>query len=262
MTNTEKTILVLSIFFSWGFGFLLWYIFSNNIELEAILSLVLGGVLLWLTPFAFLLLFFGSARFLILAFALGIAGFLFIAQTMYLGFGLLLLLLGFTYWLLRVRYARDSSPGFSVTHSLKGTGLFFTVLAAFGALLYFYSPFASRASLEPKLPEKFFDAVYYPLSTALLSQFGGTSQAELLTPEELKPQIYNVVNAALGEFAKKYQSYIPFAFAAGAFFFLRAVFIPIKYLLLLIVFLLVRFFLKLGWLKKEPVQVVKETVKF
>jgi len=262
MTTIEKTLLVASIFLSWGFGFLIWVLFQNDVAFQTTLSLILGGVLLWLTPFAFLALFFEEIRFPLFTFALGSFGFFLAVQNFYLSLGLLLLFLSFTYWFLRVRYARDTSPGFSVLHSMKGIGFFFTILAAFGGLVYSFSPFLSVKSLEPKVPEKFFDVVYYPLSKTLLSQVPKDPRIKAPTPEELKPQIYQVVNAALGELALKYQRYIPFAFAAGAFFFLRAVFIPIKYLLLLITFLLVRIFLKVGWLHKEKVEMEREVVKF
>ena len=261
-SNAEKVFLIFSIVISWGFGFLVYTVLAGSFSLQVMVGMLFGGALLWLAPFALLALISDEIGFSLGAFALGSLGFLFVAFNWYIALGLLLLLIGFAYWFLYARYGKNSVLRFSVTQILQGIGIFFTALALFGALLYYYSSLASRGKQEPVIPEKFFDIIYHPISQILLSQLPVIPHSQAPDPELLKPQIYRMANDVLAETAKKYQEYIPFAFAAAAFFALRAALFPFKYIFLAFTFLLVKFFIKIGLLKKETVQVEKEIVKF
>ena len=143
---------------------------------------------------------------------------------------------------------------------LKGMGIFFTIVAMFGGLLYFYSPFATRAFIEPRVPEQFFEVIFRAFSGTIV-QFSGTAP-DAINLEAARPEIYRITNAALGELAKRYQNYIPFVFAAGAFFFLKVIFSLFKYVLFGVTYLFVKFFTDRGWLHKEITQVPREVIKF
>jgi hypothetical protein len=261
---TEKVLLVVSVLLSWGFGALIWFLFSSGFSVELILSLIVLGILMWLTPFFFLSLFFKKLYIPLAAFVLGSLGFLLVEINIYIILGLVVLALGFIYWYMRVLYARDNAPGFSILHSFRGIGIFFTVVAAFGSLLYLYSPFSVRAyiSLEPKVPEVFFEVVFRTFSRTSLFEVGETSFNTVQDPSALKPQIYDLANEVLAELAQRYQRYIPFVFAAGAFIFLRVILFVLRYIIVGIIFLLVHFFLYLGLLHKGTVQVPREIVRF
>lgn len=262
ISNTEKAFLIISIFLAWGLGFEIRILFAGNFSLQALIGLVFGASLLWLAPFALLSLFSDTIWVLLAAFILGSLGFFLVAFNWYMGVGLFALFTGFAYWMFSVRYGRSAALSFSIMQMLQGIGFFFTMLAVFGSFLYYYSPFSSREKFNPVIPERFFDIIYHPISELLISQLPALPHSQAVDPEVLKPQIYRVVNSALAEIAKKYQEYIPFAFAAAVFFALRAIFYPLKYLLFGFTFLVVTFFLKIGLLKKEKVQTEKEIVRF
>lgn len=262
ISNTEKTLLIASVLLGWGFGFLISVLFAEHVSSRAVIGFVLGGLLVWLIPFALLVLLSDMVWMPLAAFGFGSLGFFLAVFNWYTGVSLLVLLVGFGYWIFSVRYGKDLAMTFSIGQILRGIGFFFTVLALFGSFLYFHSPFSSSAKFNPVIPEQFFDIIYHPISQLFTSQLLATPYSQVVDPEAAKPQIYLVVNGVLAEVAKKYQEYIPFAFAAAAFFFLRAIFIPFKYLLLGVTFLLVKVFLHIGWIRKEKISVEKEIVKF
>lgn len=236
-------------------------------------------------------------------FILGVLGLLLAVINIYVILSLLLLVLAFVSWLYKVSYAQKSSINFSVLHALKGISFFFTMLAAVGGLMSFYSPYAKQVILEPKIPQKWLDSIYNPLSSIMLGQLNGQLQnqslnqgllnnplsklpgvqkingelangripksvskdienAQSLLPDsaQIKTQVYQGINGTIANLAEKYQNYIPFAFAASTFLLLRTVFIPVKYLLIGITFILVKLFIKIGWFKKEKKQVEVEEI--
>lgn len=264
MSGAEKTLLVISILVSWAFGLLLYYLFGGRFSIQMILIAASVGVVLWLAFFSLLALLSEDMMPAVVAFALGSLGFFLVTQdiTIYLGLALLILILGFIYWAMRVKYARESYQGFSVSTMFSGMTMFLTILAAFGGLLYYYSPLVTRELNSPRVPEKFFDVIYEPASTILNSFSEGLAQGQRISAQQLKPQIYQVVNASLAQLARQYQQYIPFVFAGGVFLFLRALFLPLSYLIFFAAFLLIKLFLAAGWLHKETIQVPREIVKF
>lgn len=304
MKTAEKIILIMAVIFSWLFSFLVYYIIKNNLNLDSIVWLLIVGVSLWLVPFTLLLLFSNKKIFSIAAFILGLLSLLFVVLNVYVILGILLLVLAFVSWLYKVRYTQKSSINFSVLHALKGISFFFTILAAVGGLMSFYSPYAAQVVLEPKIPEKWLDSIYNPLANIMLGQINGQLQNQSLNqgllnnplsklpggkkindelangripesvskdvqdaqsllpdPAQIKAEVYKGINGSVANLADKYQGYIPFAFAASTFLLLRTVFIPVKYLLIGITFILVKLFIKIGWFKKEKKQVEIEMIK-
>lgn len=262
MTNSEKGLLVLSIFLSWGFGFLLYYLFGGGFSLRTIVIALSAGVVFWLACFASLALLSEDIKRSVIAFALGSLGFFLVNVNIYLGLGLVILILGFIYWIMRVQYARQQYQGFSIAAMFSGMTMFLTILAAFGGLLYYYSPLVARELSNPRVPEGFFNVVYTPVSTILDSFSQRLPEGQRLSAQELKPQLYQIVNASLAQLAREYQQYIPFLFAGGVFLFLRALFLPLSYGIFFVVFLLIKLFLAAGWLRKETIQVPREIVRF
>lgn len=271
MASAEKTLLITSVILSWLFSAVIWFLVFTDLDVWPLLGILLVSMLFWLTPFSLLLLFSSKTFSPIAAFSLGSLGFLVIGFQFYLTsgvflpfvytlLGVLLLILGFSYWALRVKHARVSDPAFSSMDIFKGMGLFFTVAALFGGLLYFYSPFATRALLEPRVPEKFFEVIFRVFAGTIV-QFSGTGP-DAINPEAARPEIYRIINAALAELAQRYQGYIPFVFAAGAFFFLKVMFSLFKYAVFGMTYLFVKFFTDRGWLHKEVTQVPREVIKF
>lgn len=306
MSRIEKIILAAAVAFSWAFGFFVSYLFNNVANVWSAFWLASAGILIWLIPFVFLVLFSKKAIFSIGAFTLGVLVFLALRSNIYIALGLFLLVIGFANWFFQVRFVKKTSIGFSVRYFLRGIYLFAFSISVFGAILSFYSPYVKQAVLEPKIPEKIFDSVYDPLSEVILNQVNSQfnnfipnqefpdnsqllqkipgagsindrlpngaipdsapkeiSDAPLRAPtaDELKPQFYQSINESVANLAGKYQNYIPFAFAASVFLLLQTIFIPLKYLLLLIIFILVKMFIKVGWFKKEKKQVEIEEIK-
>jgi len=260
MTAGEKILLSVSVVMSWLFVALLKFIFSVQLPLAQALAWITIGIVIWLTPFALLALFFKKLRFALPAFALGSAGFLLIDQSVSTIIGVIILTLGFIYWFLNVRYSVKQQLGFSFYSLFSGIGLFLTILAAFGALLYLSSPFVTREIHNPQISQKFFDIIYTPVSSFFLSAIHSVPADQRPTPEQLKPQIYNIVNASITELARSYQPYVPFVFAGGVFFLLRAIFLVLSYILYFFVSLVGRLLLSVGWLRKETIQTPQETI--
>lgn len=303
MSTTEKIILIAALIFSWLFGFLAAYIIKNSLNLGSIVWLLIVGMTIWLFPFILLLLFSRKKIFTIAVFILGILGLLLAVINIYVILSLFLLVLAFVSWQYKVSYAQKSSINFSVTHALKGISFFFTMLAAVGGLMSFYSPYAAQVILEPRIPEKWLDSIYNPLSSIMLGQLNGQLQNQSLNqgllnnplsklpgaqkindelpngrvpesvskdikdaqsllpnPTQIKAEVYKRINGSVANLADKYQGYIPFAFAASTFLLLRTVFIPVKYLLMGIAFILIKLFIKIGWFRKESKQVEVEEI--
>lgn len=255
MTTGEKTFLLLAIFISWAFAGLVLYLLINPLGFQLAMTLLMGGILVWLIPFAFLALFSPHKIQPIAAFALGSLGFIAIVPSLYVVLGAVLLTLGFAYWFLRIWYAKKGQTEFSVITLFSGITVFFTIIAAFAGLLYYYSPLSVKPVNAPTVPERFFDAVYQPVSTALIETGIIESPAH---SAQLRPQMYRVVNAALEELARRYQGYIPFSFAFGIFLLIRAFLFVLGYILALAVHLLVQLFLKAGLIKMQTVQVPQD----
>lgn len=304
MKTLEKIILIIAVIFSWLFSSLVYYITKNSLGLGSIVWLLVVGASLWLVPFTLLLLFSSKKIFTIAAFILGMLSLLFVVLNIYVVLGIFLLVLTFVSWQYKVYSTQKSSIKFSVFNALKGIGFFLTMLAAVGGLMSFYSPYAAQVILEPRIPEKWLDSIYNPLSSIMLGQLNGQLQNQSLNqgllnnplsklpgaekindelangrvpesvskdiedaqsllpdPSQVKAQVYQGINGSIANLAEKYQSYIPFAFAASTFLLLQIVFIPVKYLLISIVFVLIKLFVKIGWFKKEKAQVEVETIK-
>lgn len=304
MSIIEKVILTAALIFSWLFVFLANYIIKNSLSLGSIVWLLIVGMTIWLFPFILLLLFSRKKIFTITVFVLGILGLLLAIINIYVILSLLLLVLAFVSWLYKVSYAQKFSIKFSVLHALKGISFFFTILAAVGGLLSFYSPYADKVVLEPKIPQKWLDSIYNPLSSIMLRQLNGQLQNQSLNqgllnnplsklpdgkkindelannripesvsndirdaqsllpdPAQIKAEVYKGINGSVANLADKYQGYIPLAFAASIFLLLRTVFIPVKYLLIGIAFILIKLFIKFGWFKKESKQVEVEEIR-
>lgn len=262
MTLTEKILLVLSVLFSWLLVWFSQWLLETPQQLSVALLQTAGVLLLWMTPLALLTLFGRKVWYPLLAFMLGIGAFLVIAQTMYMLFGIVLFALGFVYWFMNVQYARKTETEFSAWNIFSGIGLFFTILAAFGGLVYYSSPLRTQQWENPQVPEAFFDAVYTPVSSVLLGALPNIPEYERPTPEQIKPEIYEIVNLGITQAVNNYQGYVPFAFAGGIFFLLRALLFPLSYLLFAIVYMVIQLFLRLGWLQKQTIQVPKEVVSF
>lgn len=262
MTGREKTLLVISIFISWAFGLLLYYLFGGEFSLRTIIIALSAGVVLWLACFAILTLLVKDTKRSVIAFALGSLGFFLVSVNIYLVFGLVILILGFIYWTMRVKYARQQYQEFSIAAMFSGMTMFLTILAAFGGLLYYYSPLVTRELGNSRVPEGFFNVVYTPASAILNSFTQGFPEGKRLNAEQVKPQIYQVVNASLSQLSKEYQDYIPFVFAGGVFLFLRALFLPLSYCIFFMVFFFVKILLAAGWLRKETIQAPREIVTF
>jgi len=262
MSGAEKTLLVISILVSWLFGFLLYYLFGGGFRLQTVVIGTSAGAVIWLACFAILTLLSEDTKRSVIAFALGSLGFFFVAINVYMGLALIILIFGFTYWTMRVNYARQQYQGFSIAAMFSGMTMFLTILAAFGGLLYYYSPLATRDLSNPRVPEKFFDVVYAPVSTIFNSFSQTLPEGQRVRAEQIKPQIYQVVNASVAQLAREYQQYIPFLFAGGVFLFLRALFLPLSYGIFFVVFLLIKLFLAAGWLRKETIQMPREVIRF
>jgi len=181
MSITEKILLVLTVIFSWALAFFVKYIFENDFAWGASLWYISLCVVVWLLPISFLVFFAQKNYASFAAFTLGILGFLVIEQNLYVVVGLIFLVLAFAYWFSYVRYVQKNAIAFSIFHLFSGIGFFFTMLSIFGGLLSFYSPFAAQALQEPRIPEKFFDSVYEPVSTMVVGQLN----------EQIKNQVPN-----------------------------------------------------------------------
>lgn len=160
-------------------GFFTKYIFENNLGWGASVWYISLYIFLWLIPIFFLVLFAQNKYGPVAAFILGILGFLTIEQNLYIFLGLLFLALAFGYWLSRVRHTQKNAIAFSVLHVFSGISFFFTILAIFGGLLSFYSPFANQVSREPKIPEKFLDSIYDPIANIVLGQLNEQIKSQM-----------------------------------------------------------------------------------
>lgn len=316
MSKIEKIILIGGVLFSFGLGFLIRYVFSGGFTATGALWLASLGILLWLLPFGLSTLLVKNAGFSIAGFVVGSLALLIIASNIYVVLGIFLLCCAFINWLLRVRFARNLSIKFSVWHITKGLGFFLIILALFGGLLSFYSPYSKETLFEPKIPPKLFDSVYEPLSKVILGQLnqqlGGSSMTyellsdsplvksflsdpklskipgandfdklpvnelnelkqpvlnniksvapQIITADEVKSRLYENLNKSVSNLGKQYESYIPFAFAAGTFFLLQLIFVPLKYATIFMLFVLIRLFVKIGWLEKKKINIEVETI--
>lgn len=185
MKRTEKIILGFGLLFSLGIGLLLRYIFHSDFTASGALWLASLGILLWLLPFALAALFIDKAGFLIGVFIVGTLAFFIPVSNWYVLLGMFLLWCVFINWVLQIRYAKNSAIRFSVWHVSRGFGFFLLILAAFGALLSFYSPYAKEIIKEPKIPEKFLDSIYDPLSEVILGQLNQQLTNSPVTPDVL-----------------------------------------------------------------------------
>lgn len=264
MNKTEKILLVAAVLFSWVYAFFIQYVVRLDFDVTRALLLIGLGTLVWLTPLALLTLLSRQLLRPALAFFLGSLGVLVITRREELLFmlaGIAMLLLTFIYWFLRVRYASKNQTEFSVSNMFAGMSLFFTVLAAFGGLFYYSSPDVPVKRLDPRIPEAYFDVIYTPISSIFFPGFGDNNLLDVRS-EHIKPEIYKSVNLALAQGVKRYEAYIPFAFAGGVFLLLRTLFLPLSYLLFGFVSLLIQLFLYAKWLQKENIQVSKEVIRF
>lgn len=260
-----KILLGLCVICSWGAAFLTTGLFTGDPFGYSFLVILFLVFLLLLTPFALFLYLFPEDYTVFGAFGLGIAGFLPMALSWVSAIGMVVFFGGFFYWRYHIRWAVKTNLTPSPTFVLQGIGLFLSSLALFASLLFLASP-AGKAneSFTPTIPRSFFDAVYDPTSRFVLTRFVGESQGVASQEEAtavLKETLYKTLTIGLQQTAASYQRYIPFVFAAGAFFFLKGLFIFFKYGVEALVFLVVYLFLKLGILKKELVDVKKEVIK-
>lgn len=264
MSNFAKALLIVSVLSCWGIALFTFKSFQAPSFSFAFFLELFGILLLWLTPLSLLILLSFTNWILLAAFFLGILGFLVISHSLYTVSGIVLLFFGFWYWRLRVALSLTNSQTFSPGALLSGISLFLTLLSLFASILYFDYPAAKRASFEPKIPEKLFDAIYDPLSRTLLSELGGSSFSPLGKPslQEIKRETYNSINTVLKDIASSYARYIPLAFTVGVFLLLKGLLVPFQYLLLGVSALFIKLFLKMGLLHKETVEVPKEIIKF
>lgn len=265
MSTFAKILLGLCVICSWGAAFLTAGLFAGNPFGYLFLLLLFLVFLLLLTPFALFLYLFPKDDWVFGAFFLGMAGFVVLAPSFVTGVGILISFLGFFYWRVNIASALEAGLAPSSSFILEGMGLFLSSLALFGALLFLASPQGnSKEALIPAIPKSFFDAVYEPTSSFVLTRLmGGAQDASL--PEEninaVKEALYQTLNTMLQKTAASYQRYIPFVFAAGVFFSLKGFFIFFKYGIQIMIFLLVHLFLRLGLLVKEFVEVKKQVIR-
>jgi len=250
---------------SWIAAFFAKEFFSGDpFSLSSILFLF-GLFLLLLTPFALFLYLFPKDHWVFGAFFLGMAGFIVLAPSLVTGVGILISFLGFFYWRINVRSALEAGLAPSSSFILQGMGLFLSSLALFGSFLFFASN-ANRAkeTFVPAIPKSFFDAIYEPTSSFVLTHLMEGAQDPSL-PEEnvnaVKDALYQTLNTTLQKTAAPYQRYIPFVFAAGVFLSLKGFFVFFKYGVQIMIFILIHLFLKLGLLAKEFVEVKKEVIR-
>jgi len=257
-----RSLLVVSILMSWGAVFALQRIFTMDVLSVSFYLLMFTIFLCWLTPFTLLVLFSREDATVFGAFALGAAGFLFLSHTIYAFAALLLFALGFFYWQRQVRRHIHNTRTFSWQAMFQGMGLFFTTLSLLIAFFYFDSPFGKGVSFEPKVPENIYDFVYSQVSSTSFFQSEQTPRPTLSQEEKIKSTIYEQMNSAFKKFALPYIQYIPVIFAAGLFLALKGFFIPFKYLMGFVVFLLQKLLLAAGVLKKNIIKIDKEEIGF
>jgi len=260
----EKILLGLCVICSWGAAFLTSGLFTADPFGYSFLVFLFLVFLLLLTPFALFLYLFPEDYTILGAFAAGMAGFLFLAPSWTALIGVAVVAGGFFYWRYSISWALKTNLAPSATFILQGMGLFLSSLALFASLLFLASP-AGKAneSFTPSIPRGFFDTIYEPTSRFVLTRFVEQQGASASRQQEalLKETLYKTLNTGLQQTAASYQSYVPFVFAAGVFFFLKSLFVFFKYGVEAIVFALVYLFLKLGILKKEMIDAKKEVIR-
>lgn len=263
MSKAAKILTVSSIGISWGIVALTGVLFTLPIfTLKFFISLVII-LLTWLTPFTLMVYLLEDDRVVIGSFTLGVTGFIVLWPDVVVALMIVLAVGGLAYWRKRVKAHVLDTKKPSALNMIYGAGLLFTALSLLGSVLYINSPLGREAALVPQIPRSFFNAIYDPLSSIILQEYQDNVSALSQNPaqDRVRDELYRSANTALKDIATQYQHYIPFIFAAGVFFFLRILFVPIRYITVGLSWLIVELLLYLEVIKKETVTIEKEVLK-
>ncbi len=183
----------------------------------------------------------------------------------------------------------------------RGLPQIMTAFALMVSIIFYNSPYAKFDKTDFIIPQPFFDVIYQPFKNFIENQsqnipgqnkIGNLSQqlnsksipeqfrpfVEALlkkqnkreTPgslnrqkidEEIKASFYQLLNQQLNQLIMPYQSYFPIVASIGFFFLLKAISVPLMWVILLLVWLLFKILVKSKAVKIGQRMVSQETIE-
>jgi hypothetical protein len=166
----------------------------------------------------------------------------------------------------------------------RGLPSVLTGLALIIATAYYFSPLALESHTQIQIPRSWFNLMIKPMMgtieeqlqkniqtqmgqqipvevQALIPQISQQFELELEGNEDLEDVLYQLVNQQINKFSQPYQQYFPLGLAIGFFFALKAISIPLMWLVVLSSCLIFRILVVLGAVKITQKAVFQEEIE-
>lgn len=166
----------------------------------------------------------------------------------------------------------------------RGLPPILTGLALITATVYYFSPLAMTTKTEIKIPRPWFNIIIQPMMTTIekqlqenlekqlgeklptnlqtaVPQLAQQFDLQLAGHEDLEDILYQITNQQLNQYSQPYKEYFPLGLAIGFFFLLKALSIPLVWLVILLTWLFFRILTNLGAIKIEQKAVLQEVIE-
>jgi len=137
-------------------------------------------------------------------------------------------------------------------HKIINQGLPFilTGLALIIATAVYFSPLALATQSEIEIPRAWFNFIIHPV----MQNIGTPSPVD-------QDVLYQMVNEKINQYSQPYQTYFPFGLAIGLFFLLKAIGLPLSWLVILFSWLFFKILVNSGAIKIEQKAVLQEVIE-
>lgn len=145
----------------------------------------------------------------------------------------------------------------------KGLAPALTALALFGALLFYWSPYARSLDKEIVVPRPLFDAISAPIikSIAGAEKAPGMDNFAVPAGADFSDQFYRAVNSQVNALGKPYKKFIPFGAAVSLFFTFKLLGIILIWPIVFLDWLALKLLVKLGIVSIKKITTEKETLE-